>query len=103
MPQAIVAYTHVLKNSKNPKWDKRFIILLAHTLGQMEFQAKDNDVLDVDVLGSVKIPTEKIVIITTILGWFMMENSSNKNSKQGNNVFVERVSNFWGFRFPAIY
>lgn len=69
----------------------------------MEFQAKEDGVFDANVLGSIKNPTEKIVIGKTICGWFVMEIASKKNSEQGNNGFGERVSNFWGFRFPDSY
>ncbi|KAL4582777.1 hypothetical protein LXL04_007336 [Taraxacum kok-saghyz] len=81
VPQATVARTRVLKNSKNPKWDERFIIPLAHSLVHLEFQVKDDDVFGADVLGTVKIPAEKIATGEVISGWFTMENSSKKNSE----------------------
>ncbi|XP_023743195.1 phospholipase D delta [Lactuca sativa] len=81
VPQATVARTRVLKNSKNPKWDERFIIPLAHALAHLEFHVKDDDVFGADVLGSVKISAEKIATGETISGWFKMENSSKKNSE----------------------
>ncbi|CAI9265298.1 unnamed protein product [Lactuca saligna] len=81
VPQATVARTRVLKNSKNPKWDERFIIPLAHPLANLEFHVKDDDVFGADVLGSVKISAEKIATGETISGWFKVENSSKKDSE----------------------
>ncbi|KAI3669422.1 hypothetical protein L6452_40657 [Arctium lappa] len=81
VPQATVARTRVLKNSKNPKWDERFIIPLAHALVNLEFQVKDDDVFGADLLGSVKISAEKIATGEVISGWFMMENSGKKESE----------------------
>ncbi|KAK1432601.1 hypothetical protein QVD17_09498 [Tagetes erecta] len=81
VPQATVARTRVLKNSKNPKWNERFIIPLAHALVDLEFQVKDNDVFGADVLGTVKIPAEKIATGQVISGWFLMENSRKKDAE----------------------
>lgn len=81
VPQATVARTRVLKNSKNPKWDERFIIPLAHALVNLEFQVKDDDVFGADLLGSVKISAEKIATGEVISGWFPMENSRKKDSE----------------------
>ncbi|PWA49563.1 phospholipase D delta [Artemisia annua] len=81
VPQATVARTRVLKNSRNPKWDEHFIIPLAHELVHLEFQVKDDDVFGADVLGTVRISAEKINCGETISGWFMMENSRRKDSE----------------------
>lgn len=81
VPQATVARTRVLKNSRNPRWNERFIIPLAHQLLNLEFQVKDDDVFGADVLGTVKIPAEKIATGDVISGWFTMENSRKKDSE----------------------
>ncbi|XP_071710398.1 phospholipase D delta-like [Rutidosis leptorrhynchoides] len=81
VPQATVARTRVLHNAKNPKWDERFIIPLAHALVNLEFQVKDDDMFGADVLGNVKIPAEKIATGEVIFGWFLMENSRRKDSE----------------------
>lgn len=81
VPQATVARTRVLKNSKNPKWDEHFIIPLAHALVHLEFHVKDDDVFGADLLGSLKIPAEKIAAGEVISGWFPMENSSKKDTE----------------------
>ncbi|MFS7970206.1 putative phospholipase D [Helianthus anomalus] len=81
VPQATVARTRVLKNSKNPRWNERFIVPLAHELANLEFQVKDDDVFGADVLGTVKIPAEKIAAGDEISGWFPMENSRRKESE----------------------
>lgn len=81
VPQATVARTRVLTNSKNPKWDEHFIIPLAHALVHLEFHVKDDDVFGADLLGSLKIPAEKIAAGEVISGWFPMENSSKKDTE----------------------
>ncbi|KAI3784546.1 hypothetical protein L1987_43646 [Smallanthus sonchifolius] len=81
VPQATVARTRVLKNAKNPRWNERFIIPLAHALAHLEFQVKDDDVFGADVLGTVKISAEKIAAGKEISGWFPMENSRKKDSE----------------------
>ncbi|KAJ9561849.1 hypothetical protein OSB04_007009, partial [Centaurea solstitialis] len=81
VPQATVARTRVLKNSKNPKWDENFVIPLAHALAHLEFQVKDDDVFGADVLGTVMISAEKLATGEEISGWFMMENSRKKESE----------------------
>lgn len=62
VPQAAVARTRVLKNSKNPRWNERFIIPLAHELVHLEFEVKDDDIFGADLLGFVHIPMEEIAI-----------------------------------------
>ena len=79
------------RTKKNPKWDERFIISLAHTLVNLEFQVKDNEVLDVNLLGRFKILVENIVTDDTISDSFMMENSFKKKSEQSNKVIWEWV------------
>ncbi|MFS7936142.1 putative phospholipase D [Helianthus anomalus] len=81
VPQATVAHMRVLKNSKNPRWNERFIVPLAHELAKLEFQVKDDEVFGADVLGTVKIPAEKIAARDVISGWFTMENLRRTESE----------------------
>ncbi|KAL7612903.1 hypothetical protein Lser_V15G07160 [Lactuca serriola] len=75
VPQAAVARTRVLKNSKNPRWNERFIIPLAHELVHLEFEVKDDDIFGADLLGFVHIPAEEIATGKVISGWFPLKNS----------------------------
>ncbi|PWA39084.1 C2 domain-containing protein [Artemisia annua] len=75
VPQAVVARTRVLKNSKNPRWNERFNIPLAHNLVYLEFEVKDDDIFGADMLGKVNIPAEEIVKGGVISGWFPLKNS----------------------------
>ncbi|KAK1440542.1 hypothetical protein QVD17_06371 [Tagetes erecta] len=75
VPQAAVARTRVLKNSKNPRWLERFNIPLAHSLVHLEFEVKDDDIFGADHLGTVLIPAEDIATGNTISRWFDLKNS----------------------------
>ncbi|CAI9265235.1 unnamed protein product [Lactuca saligna] len=75
VPQAAVARTRVLKNSKNPRWNERFIIPLAHDLVHLEFEVKDDDIFGADLLGFVHIPAEEIATGKVITGCFPLKNS----------------------------
>ncbi|KAI7726445.1 hypothetical protein M8C21_021355 [Ambrosia artemisiifolia] len=79
VPQAAVARTRVLKNSKNPKWNERFNIPLAHEVVQLEFEVKDDDIFGADLLGTVHIPAEKIAIGDEIYDWFDLKNSRKES------------------------
>ncbi|KAK3413742.1 hypothetical protein EUGRSUZ_I02303 [Eucalyptus grandis] len=70
VPQATIARTRVLKNAKNPKWDQRFRVALAHPVIHLEFRVKDDDVFGAEVIGIVKIPARDIAAGGVISGWF---------------------------------
>lgn len=80
VPQATVARTRVLKNSKNPEWNQRFLIPLAHPVTDLEFQVKDDDVFGAEVIGTAKIPVTDIAMGNRISGWFTLTGSSCKPS-----------------------
>ncbi|KAD5960791.1 hypothetical protein E3N88_12263 [Mikania micrantha] len=75
VPQAAVARTRVMKNSKNPRWHERFNIPLAHSLVHLEFEVKDDDIFGADLLGTVRILAEDIATGNMISGWFELKNS----------------------------
>ncbi|KAF6162416.1 hypothetical protein GIB67_009043 [Kingdonia uniflora] len=67
---ATVARTRVITNTENPSWDEHFSVPVAHPVSKVEFQVKDNDVLGAQLIGVVGIPVEKILLGSTINGWF---------------------------------
>ncbi|KAK4741706.1 hypothetical protein SAY87_025294 [Trapa incisa] len=78
VPQATVARTRVIKNSKNPTWNQRFLIPLAHPVTDLEFQVKDDDLFGAEVIGTVKIPAIDLAAKKHIEGWFTLIGASCK-------------------------
>lgn len=89
VPQATVARTRVIKNAKNPKWKQRFYIPLAHPVIDLAFHVKDNDLFGADVVGTVKIPAQKLETGELISGWFPIIGSSGKPPKPDSALHVE--------------
>lgn len=65
-----VARTRMVKNTREPKWDQRFLIQLAHPVMDVEFQVKDDNSMGAELIGSAKIPASTIATGHTISGWF---------------------------------
>ncbi|KAK9071459.1 hypothetical protein SSX86_010028 [Deinandra increscens subsp. villosa] len=93
VPQAAVARTRVLKNSRNPRWYERFNIPLAHALAHLEFEVKDDDIFGADLLGTLLIPAEEIVTGKTISGWFDLKNSRKDASLRLEMKFTRCENN----------
>jgi phospholipase D1/2 len=58
---ATVARTRVISNASNPQWHEHFEIPVAHTVSEVVFVVKDNDIMGAQFIGQVLIPAEKIV------------------------------------------
>ncbi|KAF2306309.1 hypothetical protein GH714_016387 [Hevea brasiliensis] len=89
VPQATVARTRVIKNAKNPKWKQRFYIPLAHPVIDLEFHVKDNDLFGAELMGTVKIPAQKLVTGESISDWFPILDSSGKQLKPDSALRLE--------------
>lgn len=89
VPQATVARTRVIKNSLNPQWNERFNIPLAHPVVDLEFRVKDDDVFGAQLVGTVKIPAQRIASGEIISGWFPIINSSGKPPKPETAIRIE--------------
>ncbi|KAJ4723286.1 Phospholipase D [Melia azedarach] len=87
--QAMVARTRVVKNSQSPIWNEYFVIPLAHPLVDLEFQVKDNDLFGAEIIGSVKISTQKIATKELISGWFEVLCPSEKLPKPEITLNIE--------------
>ena len=89
VPQSTVARTRVLRNAQNPKWNERFIIPLAHPLTELEINVKDNDLFGAEVIGTVKIPAQKIATGEPISGWFPLIGPSGKPPKPDTAIYID--------------
>ncbi|BAT99932.1 hypothetical protein VIGAN_10147600 [Vigna angularis var. angularis] len=89
VPQATVARTRVLKNSSDPLWNERFHIPLAHPVVDLEFRVKDDDVFGAQIIGTVKIPAQRIATGQLISGWFPVVGPSGKPAKRDTALHVE--------------
>lgn len=89
VPQATVARTRVLPDSQNPKWNEHFIIPLAHPVVNVEFQVKDNDLWGAEVMGTVKIPAEKVATGEVISGWFPILGAYDEPPKPDTALHLE--------------
>ncbi|KAI9109725.1 hypothetical protein K1719_019355 [Acacia pycnantha] len=89
VPQATVARTRVIKNARNPRWDEHFNIPLAHPVVDLEFRVKDDDIFGAQVIGTVKIPAQKIASGELISGWFPILGSSGKPPKRDTALHIE--------------
>ncbi|KAK4262023.1 hypothetical protein QN277_027637 [Acacia crassicarpa] len=89
VPQATVARTRVIKNAQNPRWDENFNIPLAHPVENLEFRVKDDDIFGAQVIGTVKIPAQKIASGELISGWFPILGSSGKPPKRDTALHIE--------------
>ncbi|CAK8540055.1 unnamed protein product [Lathyrus sativus] len=89
VPQATVARTRVLKNSPNPEWKERFNIPLAHSVVDLEFRVKDDDVFGSQTMGTVKIPAQRIATGEAISGWFPILGTNGKPPKPDTALHLE--------------
>uniref|UniRef100_A0A2P2JNB1 Phospholipase D n=1 Tax=Rhizophora mucronata TaxID=61149 RepID=A0A2P2JNB1_RHIMU len=89
VPQATVARTRVIKNARNPKWNQRFRVPLAHPVIDLEFHVKDNDLFGAELIGIAKIPAHSIASDRFIHGWFPIIGSSGKPHKPETALRLE--------------
>ncbi|KAH9751187.1 phospholipase D [Citrus sinensis] len=78
---ATVAQTRVISNCENPFWDEHFCVPVAHSVVNLEFHVKDNDILGAELIGVVQIPVEKILCGNEVDDWFPIAGSYGKNLK----------------------
>ncbi|KAF6135652.1 hypothetical protein GIB67_028223 [Kingdonia uniflora] len=84
-----VARTRVIPNVQNPKWNEHFKIPLAHSVNNVEFQVKDNDMFGAQLIGIVSISAQKILSGEVISDWFPVIGSSGKSPKPDSALKLE--------------
>ncbi|XP_054825513.1 phospholipase D delta isoform X1 [Prosopis cineraria] len=89
VPQATVARTRVIKNAQNPCWDEHFNIPLAHPVVDLEFRVKDDDIFGAQLIGTVKIPAQRIASGERVSGWFPILGSSGEPPKRDAALRIE--------------
>ncbi|WOL18179.1 phospholipase D delta-like isoform X1 [Canna indica] len=78
---ATLARTRVISNAENPEWNEHFKIPVAHRASALELKVKDNDVFGAQLIGTVSIPTARIVTSEKLEGWFPIIGSNGKQYK----------------------
>ncbi|XP_059437169.1 phospholipase D delta-like [Corylus avellana] len=89
VPQATVARTRVMHNSQNPTWNECFYIPLAHPVTYLEFEVKDDDIFGSELIGTVKIPAQKIATGALISDAFDIIGSTGKPPKPGSKLLLK--------------
>eukprot|EP00252_Welwitschia_mirabilis_P021815 TRINITY_DN5710_c0_g1_i1.p1 TRINITY_DN5710_c0_g1~~TRINITY_DN5710_c0_g1_i1.p1 ORF type:complete len:866 (+),score=131.96 TRINITY_DN5710_c0_g1_i1:140-2737(+) len=85
---ATVAQTSVKPNSQNPKWEEHFHVELAHHASNIHFIVKDNDVFGAELIGTVKIPAEKLLEAEKIEDWFPVLGPFGKPPKPDSSLLL---------------
>lgn len=86
---ATVARTRVISNSQNPIWNEHFEIPVAHSVFEIEFYVKDNDMFGADLIGIASVPASKIKSGETISDWFPIISSYGKPPKPDSALLIE--------------
>merc|ERR1719469_50423 len=73
-----VAKTRTIDNDLNPRWLEKFEVGMCHELDCIKFIVKDEDLVNVEIVGSVTIPAEELAKGKVIEGWFPLEGSKKK-------------------------
>ncbi|KAL9690245.1 hypothetical protein QQ045_010642 [Rhodiola kirilowii] len=89
VPGSTVVRTHVIGNSKNPRWNEHFNVPLAHPVVNLEFLVKDNDVFGAQLIGSVLVPARRIVSGELIDEAFPVMNSSGKLQERKTELYIK--------------
>ncbi|KAK1313722.1 Phospholipase D delta [Acorus calamus] len=63
---ATVVRMRVIHNSQEPIWDEHFQVTLAHSTASVEFQVKDNDVFEAQLIGMVTISARYHFVVFTL-------------------------------------
>ncbi|GLT74157.1 hypothetical protein SLA2020_459710 [Shorea laevis] len=89
IPPVIVACTTVSKNTKNPHWNEKFNIPLAHPVVDLEFQIKDDSLFGAKLIGIVKIPAKDIATGELISDWFPVIGPKGKPPKRDSALRIQ--------------
>lgn len=80
---AVIARTYVISNNENPVWNQHFNVPVAHHSAEVMFTVKDNDMIGSQIIGTVKIPSEKIYEGSRVDGTYSVLGSNGKECKRG--------------------
>lgn len=77
---ARLARTRVIANNQDPVWNEHFLIPVAHSVSEIVFSIKDNDLLGAQLIGNVEVPVSAVVEAgeAGIEGWFDVMGSAGK-------------------------
>ncbi|KAL2633969.1 hypothetical protein R1flu_005448 [Riccia fluitans] len=82
---ARLAKTRVISNDQDPHWNEHFVIPVAHSVSEVVFCIKDNDILGAQLIGNVEIPVDAIVEAGNagVEGWFDVIDTTGKVVREG--------------------
>ncbi|KAK8916052.1 Phospholipase D delta [Platanthera zijinensis] len=85
---ATVAKTRIIPNCEDPKWEEHFSVPVAHPISEVEFQVKDNDIFGAQLIGTVHISVEKVLLGSPVDGWFTIVGNYTRTVKTNAELHV---------------
>ncbi|KAL3693763.1 hypothetical protein R1sor_007414 [Riccia sorocarpa] len=88
---ARLAKTKVITNNQDPVWNQHFVIPVAHTVSEVVFSVKDDDMLGAQQIGNVEVPVDAIVEagLAGVEGWFDVIGSTGKIVREGAQLHLK--------------
>ncbi|CAM8919071.1 unnamed protein product [Rhodiola kirilowii] len=86
---ATVARTRVIANSQDPVWNEHFKIPLAHSVSQVQFHVKDNDVFGAELIGVASVPAQLLRAGESVSDWFPVLGPYGKPYKDDSAIKLE--------------
>lgn len=77
-----LARTSVILDDLNPKFYEEFRVKVCDYATELTFEVKDEDHLSSEYIGSVEIPSEKLLNGNAVEGWFDIKSKNGQSQGQ---------------------